>query len=189
VNRRLRYPALALGGLLAVAVMPFASVSASENPMVGGHAMSAQRTIVANAVNSDDNKTLVAAVKAAGLVDVLESKGPFTVFAPTDEAFAALPAGRLDTLLKPENKGQLTTILEYHVVAGRYDFHTLASSIYRAGGSLSLKTVAGERLIAKMNGPRNIVLVDSKGRVAHISTYDVYQKNGVINVIDRVLLP
>lgn len=160
-----------------------------SNPMVGGHAMMANKDIVANAVNSDDNKTLVAAVKAAGLVSALQGPGPLTVFAPTDEAFAALPAGTVDTLLKPENKATLTKILTYHVVAGKLDFKALAEMIEDGKGKASLKTLQGETLALAMNGPRNITLTDSKGGVAHISTYDVYQSNGVIQVIDRVLMP
>lgn len=159
------------------------------NPMVGGHAMMANKDIVSNAVNSDDNKTLVAAVKAAGLVGALQGPGPLTVFAPTDEAFAALPAGTVDTLVKPENKATLTKILTYHVVAGKLDFKALAEMIEDGKGKASLKTLQGETLALAMNGPRNITLTDSKGGVAHISTYDVYQSNGVIQVIDRVLMP
>ena len=182
--------AMTLGCLMAAAAVPAGAVSTGMmNPMVGGHAMHANMNIVMNAVNSDDNKTLVAAVKAAGLADVLEGKGPFTVFAPTDEAFNALPAGTVDSLLKPENRSTLRSILTYHVVAGTYDFKALATAIKHGGGIASLKTVQGETLTAKMNGPRNIVIVDDKGNVAHISTYDVYQSNGVIQVIDHVLMP
>jgi uncharacterized surface protein with fasciclin (FAS1) repeats len=165
------------------------SMMAASNPMVGGHAMSASKNIIANALNSDDNKTVVAAVKAAGLVSALQAPGPFTVFAPTDEAFTALPAGALDNLLKPENKATLTKILTYHVVAGKYDFATLSERIRANGGKATLKTLSGGTLTAEFNGPRNIAIVDEKGNVAHISTYDVYQSNGVIQVIDRVLTP
>ena len=160
-----------------------------SNPMVGGHAMFANKDIVSNAVTSDDNKTLVAAVKAAGLVSALQGPGPLTVFAPTDEAFAALPAGTVDMLVKPENKATLTKILTYHVVAGKLDFKALEEMIEDGKGKASLKTLQGETLALAMNGPRNITLTDSKGNVAHISTYDVYQSNGVIQVIDRVLMP
>jgi uncharacterized surface protein with fasciclin (FAS1) repeats len=159
------------------------------NPMVGGHAMMASKDIVANAVNSDDNKTLVAAVKAAGLAPVLSGPGPFTVFAPTDEAFAALPAGTVDMLVKPENKATLTKILTYHVVPGKLDFAALRSQIEAGNGKAELKTVQGESLVAEMNGPRNITITDAKGSVAQITTYDVYQSNGVIQVIDKVLTP
>jgi uncharacterized surface protein with fasciclin (FAS1) repeats len=164
-------------------------MSASSNPMVGGHAMMSNKDIVSNAVNSDDNKTLVAAVKAAGLVSTLQGAGPFTVFAPTDEAFSALPAGTVDTLVKPENKATLTKILTYHVIAGKLDYAALQAQIKAGNGAAQLKTVQGETLTAHANGPRNIVLVDAKGNVAHITTYDVYQSNGVIQVIDRVLSP
>ncbi len=160
-----------------------------SNPMVGGHAMMANKDIVSNAMNSDDNKTLVAAVKAAGLVSALQGPGPLTVFAPTDEAFSALPAGTVDTLVKPENKATLTKILTYHVVPGRLDFKALSDMIDDGKGKASLKTLQGETLALSMNGPRNIVITDSKGNVAHINTYDVYQSNGVIQVIDRVLMP
>ena len=161
----------------------------SGNLMVGGHAMSASKDIVSNAINSDDNKTLVAAVKAAGLVATLQGAGPFTVFAPTDEAFNALPAGTVDTLVKPENKATLTKILTYHVVPGKLDFSALASQIQAGHGKAMLKTVQGETLSAEMNGPKNIVIVDSKGNVAHVTTYDIVQSNGVIQVIDKVLMP
>jgi uncharacterized surface protein with fasciclin (FAS1) repeats len=160
-----------------------------SNPMVGGHAMLATKDIVSNAVNSDDNKTLVAAVKAAGLVAALQGPGPLTVFAPTDEAFSALPAGTVDTLVKPENKVTLTKILTYHVVSGKYDFKALAEAIEDGKGKAALKTLQGETLLAQMNGPRNITITDSKGNVAQINTYDVYQSNGVIQVIDKVLMP
>jgi uncharacterized surface protein with fasciclin (FAS1) repeats len=162
---------------------------AAENPMVGGHAMMMNKDIVSNAVNSDDNKTLVAAVKAAGLVATLQGPGPFTVFAPTDEAFNALPAGTVDMLVKPENKATLTKILTYHVVAGKLDFAALGKMIDAGGGKAELKTVQGEPLSIAFNGPHNIQITDSKGNVAQIQTYDVYQSNGVIQVIDKVLMP
>ncbi len=180
--------------LLPLAIAAFVGASsigaiAAENPMVGGHAMLANKDIVSNAVNSDDNKTLVAAVKAAGLVATLQGPGPFTVFAPTDEAFSALPAGTVETLVKPENKATLTKILTYHVVSGKYDFAALASKIKAGGGTATLTTVQGEPLTVAFNGPRNITITDSKGNVAQIETYDVYQSNGVIQVIDKVLMP
>ena len=161
----------------------------SSNPMVGGHAMSSTKDIVSNAVTSDDNTILVAAVKAAGLVSTLQSAGPFTVFAPTDEAFKLLPAGTVDTLVKPENKATLTKILTYHVVPGKLDFAALQAAVQAGNGKAELKTVQGETLTVHMNGPRNIVLTDAKGITAQISTYDVYQSNGVIHVIDKVLTP
>ena len=174
---------------LVAGATPVLSKTTAMNPMVGGHAMLADKDIVSNAIASDDNKTLVAAVKAAGLVAALQGPGPLTVFAPTDEAFAALPAGTVDTLVKPENKATLTKILTYHVVAGKLDFKTLAEMIEDGKGKASLKTLQGETLTIAMNGPRNITLTDAKGGVAHISTYDAYQSNGVLQVIDRVLMP
>ncbi len=157
--------------------------------MVGGKAMSRGKDIVDNAVNSADHTTLVAAVKAADLVGTLKGKGPFTVFAPTNEAFAALPAGTVDNLLKPENKAALSKVLTYHVVAGKYDYAALAEAIKKGHGTAELPTVSGGKLWARMNGPRNIVLQDESNGVASISVYDVYQSNGVIQVIDKVLLP
>ncbi len=184
--------ALAAAWILSVASGAYAAnmmMSGMGNPMVGGMAMMKSKDIVSNAMNSADNTTLVAAVKAAGLVQTLQGPGPFTVFAPTNEAFAALSAGTVDTLLKPENKATLTKILTYHVVPGRLDFTALEQMICKGDGKAELKTVEGDTLTAKMNGPRNIVLVDDKGNVAQISTYDVYQSNGVIQVIDKVLMP
>ena len=161
----------------------------SGNVMVGGEAMLPMKNIVQNAVNSKDHTTLVAAVKAAGLVDTLASAGPFTVFAPTNSAFSLLPEGTVDTLLKPENKATLTKVLTYHVVAGRIDSRELRSRIRKGNGTAELTTVAGGKLWAMMNGPANIMIKDEKGGIANISTYDVYQSNGVIHVTDRVLLP
>ncbi len=152
-------------------------------------AMYPQKDIVANAVNSADHKTLVAAVKAAGLVATLQGPGPFTVFAPTDEAFAKLPAGTVDTLVEPENKAALTKILAYHVVVGKLDYKALVKLIKAGGGMAMLTTVEGGKLNAMMNGDHNIVLKDEKGNWANISIYDVYQSNGVIQVIDSVLMP
>ena len=159
------------------------------NPMVGGQAMLASKDIVDNAVNSADHTTLVAAVKAAGLVETLKSKGPFTVFAPTNAAFAQLPAGTVETLLKPENKNTLTTVLTYHVVAGRYDAAALMELVKKGNGKATLTTVQGAPLTVTMNGPRNLQVADAKGHTANIAIYDVYQSNGVILVIDKVLLP
>ena len=157
--------------------------------MVGTQAMSPTKDIVDNAANSADHTTLVAAVKAAGLVETLKSKGPFTVFAPVNAAFAALPAGTVDNLLKPESKAALTGVLTYHVVAGTYDAAAIERAIRAGHGTASLKTVAGGTLTAMMNGPRNIVVKDAQGNVANVATYDVRQSNGIIHVIDRVLLP
>lgn len=180
-----------IASIIATAAFTFAiAFSASAQTVnVGGEAMYASKDIVSNAVNSKDHTTLVAAVKAAGLVETLQSKGPFTVFAPTNNAFAALPAGTVETLLKPENKKTLTTVLTYHVVSGKMDYNALAAAIKKGNGSAKLKTVAGGTLTARMNGKRNITLTDEKGNVANISTYDVYQSNGVIHVIDRVVMP
>lgn len=156
---------------------------------VGGAAMLPQKNIVENAINSKDHTTLVAAVKAAGLVDTLQGKGPFTVFAPTNAAFSGLPAGTVESLLKPENKGQLTKVLTYHVVPGTYTKNDLEKLIKKDGGKAMLKTASGGTLTFMMNGPQNIQIKDASGGVANISTYDVMQKNGVINVVDKVLLP
>jgi uncharacterized surface protein with fasciclin (FAS1) repeats len=157
--------------------------------MVGGQAMYRTKDIVDNAVNSADHTTLVAAVKAAGLVETLKGTGPFTVFAPTNAAFAQLPEGTVSSLLKPENKEQLTKVLTYHVLAGAYDADALIKAIKSGHGEAKLKTVSGDWLTFAMNGDRNVVVRDAKGVVANISTYDVRQSNGVIQVIDRVLLP
>jgi len=156
--------------------------------MVGGGKMYASKDIIDNAVNSKDHTTLVAAVKAAGLVDTLKGPGPFTVFAPTNEAFAKLPAGTVDTLLKPENKDTLVKILTYHVVAGRMTAADLKKAIKAGGGKASLKTVSGGTLIAMMDGA-NIKLQDEKGGTATVTIANVMQSNGVILVIDSVVLP
>lgn len=164
------------------------SVAALADVMVGGAPMLPSKDIIDNAVNSKDHTTLVAAVKAAGLVDTLKGPGPFTVFAPTNAAFAALPAGTVDNLLKPENKGTLTTILTYHVVAGKWDAAALGKMIKDGKGMASIKTVSGGMLTAKASGSR-IMLTDEKGSTATVTIPDVYQSNGVIHVIDKVLLP
>jgi uncharacterized surface protein with fasciclin (FAS1) repeats len=164
------------------------SAFAGSDPMVGGAAMYPTKNIVENAANSQDHTTLVAAVKAAGLVDTLESPGPFTVFAPTNEAFAKLPAGTVEMLLKLENKDQLTAVLTYHVVAGRISANDLARQIKEGGGKATLKTVNGETLTASMDG-RHIVLTDSKGNKSMVTIANVFQSNGVIHVVDAVLLP
>ena len=159
----------------------------SANVMVGGEAMLPAKNIVDNAVKSKVHTTLVAAVTAAGLVETLQGKGPFTVFAPVNDAFENLPEGTVETLLKPENKGTLTKVLTYHVVAGKYDFNALAALIKK--GTKSVTTVSGGKLMIKMNGARNIQITDENGAVANVSTYDLYQSNGVIHTIDAVLLP
>jgi uncharacterized surface protein with fasciclin (FAS1) repeats len=184
--------ALALMGASTAAAQGMAKGDMSMEKgttMVGGQAMYRTKDIVDNAVNSADHTTLVEAVKAAGLVETLKGKGPFTVFAPTNAAFAQLPEGTVPTLLEPRNREQLAKVLTYHVVAGSYDAEALMRAIKSGHGQAALKTVSGEPLTFMMNGDRNIVVRDAKGGVANISTYDVRQSNGVIQVIDRVLLP
>jgi uncharacterized surface protein with fasciclin (FAS1) repeats len=161
--------------------------SAQKDPMVGGAAMYPTKNIVENAVNSKDHTTLVAAVKAAGLVDTLEGPGPFTVFAPTNEAFEKLPAGTVDTLLKPENLAQLKKILTYHVVAGKLTAKDIAKQIKAGGGKATLTTVEGGTLTAMMQGGK-LALTDEKGGTATVTIENVYQSNGVIDVIDTVLM-
>jgi uncharacterized surface protein with fasciclin (FAS1) repeats len=174
--------ALSLGTVSTVAM-------AQTDPMVGGAPMYATKNIIQNAVNSKDHTTLVAAVKAAGLVDTLEGPGPFTVFAPTNEAFAALPPGTVDTLLKPENKAELTKILTYHVVPGRFDMSTLMQDINNAPGHrIALKTVEGETLIMSANGS-TLLVTDQKGNTAEVTIPNVIQSNGVIMVVNKVLMP
>jgi uncharacterized surface protein with fasciclin (FAS1) repeats len=184
--------------LFAVASIAIANGSASAqmqmnkmdsmNPMVGGAAMLRSRDIIDNAVNSADHTTLVAAVKAAGLVDTLKSKGPFTVFAPTNAAFDKLPAGTVGTLVKPENKDMLTKILTYHVLAGKFDSKSIAKKIKAGHGTAQFTTVSGDRLTARMNG-NFLVLTDEKGGASMVSIANVYQSNGVIHVVDTVLMP
>lgn len=171
-----------MGGSSAMAA------SADAVPMVGGAPMYPTKNIVENAVNSADHTTLVAAVKAAGLVDTLSGAGPFTVFAPTNDAFAKLPAGTVETLVKPENKAMLTSILTYHVVPGRTTVADLMAAIRAGGGSARLTTVQGGTLTASMMGDR-IMLVDAKGGMAHVTQANVMQSNGVIHVTDSVSLP
>ena len=178
--------------LLAIASLGVAASTASaqsDNPMVGGAPMYRSKDIVDNAVNSADHTTLVAAVKAAGLVDTLKSKGPFTVFAPTNAAFDKLPAGTVETLLKPENKAMLSKVLTYHVVSGKYDAKKIMQLIKKGGGSATLQTVSGDTLIARMNGSNGITLTDEKGGMSNVTVADVYQSNGIIHVVDTVLLP
>jgi uncharacterized surface protein with fasciclin (FAS1) repeats len=161
---------------------------AQTEPMVGGAAMYPAKNIVENAVNSKDHTTLVAAVKAAGLVETLEGDGPFTVFAPTNKAFDKLPQGTVESLLKPENKSKLTGVLTYHVIAGKIDSNTLMEWIKKNNGTYTAKTVAGGELKFWMKG-KNLMITDENGNMAKITIKDVYQKNGVIHVIDTVLLP
>lgn len=173
---------------MAMAAGGMHSMSSHKTVMVGGAAMSPSKNIIENAVNSKDHTTLVAAVKAAGLVDTLSGPGPFTVFAPTNEAFAALPAGTVETLLKPENKATLTNILTYHVVAGKMTSKDLAKAVKAGGGKAVLKTVEGNSITVGMKDHKWTV-TDDKGNVADITIPDVNQSNGVIFVIDKVLMP
>jgi uncharacterized surface protein with fasciclin (FAS1) repeats len=177
-----------VGAAAVVALAVAGGAIAAGDPMVGGAAMYANKNIIQNAVNSKDHTTLVAAVKAGGLVETLQGAGPFTVFAPTNAAFAALPAGTVETLLKPENKSTLDKILTYHVVPGRLDSRMLDQQIAMGGGKAVLKTVQGEPLTLQGSGT-TLIVTDEKGGTAHITIADVYQSNGVIQVVDRVLMP
>ena len=175
--------------IMSALVMNATMAQKMDKPVeVGGAPMYASKNIVENAINSKDHTTLVAAVKAAGLVETLQSAGPFTVFAPTNEAFAKLPAGTVESLVKPENKATLTKILTYHVVAGSYDAKAIAKLIKEGNGTASLKTVSGGTLKASMKGNK-IVLTDEKGGMSTITIKNVYQSNGVIHVVDTVVLP
>ena len=179
--------------LMAMTVGFGANVASAQmmkggNPMVGGAAMYKNKDIVDNAVNSKDHTTLVAAVKAAGLVDTLKTKGPFTVFAPTNMAFEKLPAGTVNTLVMPENKTMLTKILTYHVVSGNMDSKKIMKAIKKGNGKAMFKTVAGGMLTASMNG-NSLVLTDEKGGMSMVTIANVKQSNGVIHVVDTVLMP
>lgn len=187
---RTLHVAFALTAACGVINVAFAddAMGAQKTVMVGGAAMYPTKNIVQNAVNSKDHTTLVAAVKAAGLVDTLSGPGPFTVFAPTNEAFNALPAGTVDTLVKPENKATLTKILTYHVVSGRYTASDLMALIAKGNGKASLTTVQGEPLTVMQSG-KTLEVTDAKGGVAHVTIGDVLQSNGVIHVVDKVLMP
>jgi uncharacterized surface protein with fasciclin (FAS1) repeats len=173
---------------LALAVGMLATPALAKNPMVGGAPMYENKNIVENAVNSKDHTTLVAAVKAAGLVDTLAGPGPFTVFAPTNAAFGKLPAGTVDSLVKSENKAALTRILTYHVVAGTYTSKELAALAKKSGGQAELKTASGESLAVISRGGK-LYVADNKGNTARITTANVMQSNGVIHVIDKVEMP
>ncbi|MBB2718804.1 UNVERIFIED_ORG: putative surface protein with fasciclin (FAS1) repeats [Rhizobium etli] len=177
-----------LRGFALATVLSAVAFAAAKNPMVGGAAMFESKNIIENATNSKDHTTLVAAVKAAGLVGTLEGKGPFTVFAPTNEAFAALPKGTVETLLKPENKATLTKVLTCHVVAADAMAETVAKMIKADGGEHDIKTVGGCVIKARENMGK-ITLTDENGDVAHVTIADVKQSNGVIHVVDKVLLP
>src|SRR5215467_10056536 len=174
--------------LAVVALAARSAVASSKNPVVGGQEMFPTRDIIDNAVNSKDHTTLVAAVKAAGLVDTLKGPGPFTVFAPVNSAFDALPAGTVDMLLKPENKAMLTKVLTYHVLAGNYSSKEIIKAIKNGNGKAEFTTVAGDKLWAMLDG-NTVVLTDEKGGKSRVTTADVRQSNGVIHVVDAVLLP
>jgi uncharacterized surface protein with fasciclin (FAS1) repeats len=178
-----------LSGVAVAVTLALAAAAASADVMVGGSAMLPQKNIVQNAANSKEHTTLVAAVKAAGLVDTLQGKGPFTVFAPVNAAFEALPDGTVDLLLKPESRMQLTKVLTYHVVAGRLTAADLEALIAKGKGTATLDTVSGGKLWVMKNGPRNISIKDEAGAVADITIYDVLQSNGVIHSVDKVLMP
>ena len=177
---------LALATMLSVSALAGAAYAA--NPDVGGAPMSESKNIIENAVNSKDHTTLVAAVKAAGLVDTLQGAGPFTVFAPTNEAFAALPAGTVDTLLKPENKDQLTKVLTAHVVAGKISGAEMMKKAKAMGGKYEMKTVSGDTLTAEVKKGK-LFIMDESGGEAKVTIADVNQSNGVIHVVNKVLLP
>jgi uncharacterized surface protein with fasciclin (FAS1) repeats len=178
---------LAVSGLAVVPAIA-QSTMASDTVMVGGAPMYPSKNLIENAVNSKDHTTLVAAVKAAGLVETLEGKGPFTVFAPTNEAFAKLPPGTVDTLLKPENKAMLVKILTYHVVAGKYTVADLLKMVKTGGGKAMLKTVEGEDLVLSENGSKLFVAGEKSG-VSEVTISNVRQSNGVIHVISSVVIP
>ncbi len=190
IRNRLFLACTALSLAFGAAAMPaFADGMNKERTVtVGGAPMYPSKNIIQNAVNSKDHTTLVAAVKAAGLVDTLSGAGPFTVFAPTNAAFAALPAGTVETLLKPENKPALTKVLTYHVVAGRMTASDLMAAVKRGGGKASLTTVEGEPLTVMQSG-KSLWVTDAKGNRAQVAIGDVLQSNGVIHVVDKVLLP
>ena len=175
--------------LVGAAMLMSGTAAFAENPMVGGAAMYPAKDIIDNAVNSKDHTTLVAAVKAAGLVETLKGVGPFTVFAPTNAAFAKLPAGTVETLVKPENKATLTTILTYHVVPGRMTAADIAANAAAHGGKATLTTVQGETLTAWKGGDGAWYLTDAKGGKSKITIANVMQANGVIHVVDTVLMP
>lgn len=176
---------IALGAFVSISTF----MSAQQTVQVGGEPMYPAKNIVENAINSKDHTTLVAAVKAAGLVETLQGKGPFTVFAPTNDAFENLPEGTVSTLLKPENKAKLTAVLTYHVLPGKFDATALSKEISKGKGSYTAKTVNGESLTFMQNGPNNIIVKDKNGNQANVTIKDVYQSNGVIMVIDQVLIP
>jgi uncharacterized surface protein with fasciclin (FAS1) repeats len=181
------------GKLTIIAVLAAMAISsavaAMNNPVVGGKEMLPAKNIIQNAVNSADHTTLVAAVKAAGLLDTLEGPGPFTVFAPTNQAFDKLPAGTVDNLLKPENKSLLTKVLTYHVVTGRLSSSDLLKKIRDGNGTAELTTLEGGKLWVMLHDGKHIMLKDEKGGTALVTIADVFQSNGVIHVIDTVVMP
>ena len=187
--RRNLLAATALAAFALVSTITVVPASAETTVNVGGAPMYPSKNIIQNAVNSKDHTTLVAAVKAAGLVDTLQGAGPFTVFAPTNDAFGKLPAGTVDTLLKTENMPTLTKVLTYHVVPGRLTATSLMKAVKDGGGMAKLTTVAGADLVVKQAGPGKLSVTDAKGDVATITIADVLQSNGVIHVVDTVLLP
>jgi uncharacterized surface protein with fasciclin (FAS1) repeats len=187
-----RFALFATAAVLAFGAMttaPLFAQMSEKTVTVGGAPMYPSKNIIQNAVNSKDHTTLVAAVKAAGLVETLEGAGPFTVFAPTNEAFAKLPPGTVDNLLKPENKATLVKVLTYHVVPGRMTAAALMKAVKAGEGMARLKTVEGDELIVKEAGPGKLTITDAKGDVARVTIANVLQSNGVIHVIDTVLLP
>ena len=179
---------LRLAAGLAIVGAVAGAPALADSKMVGGAPMYPTKDIIDNAVNSKDHTTLVAAVKAAGLVETLKGPGPFTVFAPTNAAFAALPAGTVDTLLKPENKATLTKVLTYHVVAGRWDAKGVMAAIKAGNGKATVKTVSGGTLTLMLDGSK-VLVQDEAGAGATVTIADVYQSNGVIHVVDKVLMP
>ncbi|MEZ5890483.1 MAG: fasciclin domain-containing protein [Xanthobacteraceae bacterium] len=191
MSKRLTLFAAALVLLSGTAILPAAAETNGKEKTVtvGGAPMYPSKNIIQNAVNSKDHTTLVAAVKAAGLVDTLQGAGPFTVFAPTNAAFGKLPAGTVETLVKPENKGKLTKILTYHVVPGRLTAASLMKQVKDGEGEAKLKTVEGAELTVKQMGPGKLTITDREGNTAHVTIANVMQSNGVIHVIDTVLLP
>jgi uncharacterized surface protein with fasciclin (FAS1) repeats len=192
MSKRFSIVAAAAAVAFALTASTFLTPPASaeeKTVMVGGAPMYPSKNIVQNAVNSKDHTTLVAAVKAAGLVDTLQTPGPFTVFAPTNAAFGKLPAGTVETLVKPENKATLTKILTYHVVPGRLTAAGLMKAVKDGNGEAKLKTVAGEEIVVKQAGPGKLSVTDAKGGTSTVTIADVLQSNGVIHVVDTVLLP
>jgi uncharacterized surface protein with fasciclin (FAS1) repeats len=188
LHRRPRVSKFAAAALAIAIGAALPAVALAKNPMVGGAPMYASKTIVENAVNSKDHTTLVAAVKAAGLVDTLSSPGPFTVFAPTNAAFAKLPPGTVETLVQPQNKATLTSILTYHVVPGTLTARDLVAMVKQGGGEAQIKTVQGTPLVVQTKG-KKVYVTDAKGNTATVTIANVMQSNGVIHVVNAVLQP